>query len=161
MKLENQNSNLLASQLQQIINSKSEENLYEIIGNALYDSGLQISSLQYPEATIPITLNEDSTNFNILESIKFIEDTTAITKVEAIIRGKGLLKRIKTQLCTNETIKNFFTGDNKLTDNLKVIIPIILSLISSTLALGPVGLAIAVALIALLIKIGYEAYCAV
>ncbi|MFA5298250.1 MAG: hypothetical protein WC389_08605 [Lutibacter sp.] len=157
--LENQDYAQLAEQVQAIVESKSDDNLYEIIGNALYDSGLDIAPDEYPEAAIPITFDEKTVNFSILKSMKFVEDTTPISKSEAQRKGKKLWQRIKKELCGNEKIKDFFTGESNLKENLKTIIPIILGLISSTLALGPLGLAIAVAIIALLFKVGYQSYC--
>lgn len=41
--LKNQNYDELANQVQEIIDTKSKDDLYEIIGNALYDSGLDVS----------------------------------------------------------------------------------------------------------------------
>lgn len=157
--LKNQNYDELANQVQEIIDTKSKDDLYEIIGNALYDSGLDVSPEDYPEAAISLAIDINTKNFDFLKSVNFVEDTSPISKAEAKKKGKGLWKRIKTELCSNEKIRDFFTGNSDLKDNLKVIIPIILGLISSTLTLGPLGLAVAVAIIALLIKVGYQAYC--
>lgn len=157
--LKNQNYAELADQVKEITESKSEDNLYEIIGNALYDSGLELAPQGYTEAAIPLSMNLKTMNYDFLKSVNFVEDTTPISKSEAMKKGKGLWKRIKTELCSNNKIKDFFTGDSNLKDNLKMLIPIILGLVSSTLALGPLGLTIAVTIIALLIKIGYQEYC--
>lgn len=157
--LQNQDYEQLAQQVQNISKIKKEDELFEIIGNALYDSGLDVSPLSFPEATIPVTIDGETLKFNALNSLNFVEDTEPLTKEEAKKKGKGLFKRIKNELCGNESIKEFFTGKSDLKDNLKIILPVVLGLVSSTLTLGPIGLAIAVAVIALLLKVGYEAYC--
>lgn len=157
--LEQQDYDQLAKQVQIISETKQEDELFEIIGNALYDSGLDVSPANFIEATIPVAFDRTTLKFNILETIQFVENTEPITKEEAKKKGKKLLKRIKNELCSNEGVKDFFTGNSDLKDNLKVIIPLVLGLVSSTLTLGPIGLAIAVAVIALLLKVGYEAYC--
>lgn len=74
-------------------------------------------------------------------------------------KGRKLFERIKKAVCTNKEIRNFFTGDKDLQYYLKIGIPVILALVSPSLALGPLGLAIAVIIISLILKVGYEVYC--
>ena len=157
--LENQDYEELANEVQQIASTKSEDSLYEILGNAIYDSGLEISPIGFPEATMFRIRIKNSQKFNLIKTMDFVQNSAPLTKEEAKKEGKSLFQRIKKEICTNEKIKEFFTGESALRDYLKTIIPIILAIISSSLTLGPIGLAIAVAILALLIKVGYQAYC--
>ncbi len=159
--LENQDYEELAKEVQQIADTKSEDSLYEILGNAMYDSGLAVSPESFSEATTLRVSIKSNQKFNLIKAMDFVQNSTSLSKEEAKREGKSLFQRIKREICTNEKIKEFFTGNNALSDYLKTVIPIILAIISSSLALGPIGLAITVAILALLIKVGYQAYCGV
>ena len=80
----------------------------------------------------------------------------------AVESGKSFWQRLKDQIknaiCTNSTIKDFFTGDATLGKTLRVIVPIILTAIGITV-INPMLMAALVACISLLIKAGYNAYC--
>lgn len=69
------------------------------------------------------------------------------------------MKRIKQAICSNETIRELLTSEEKLKNHLKAAIPIVLGFISTSLSLGPIGLVLAIGAIAILIKIGYQKYC--
>lgn len=155
--LENKDTEQLAEQIDEIVNTKSKEQLFEIIGRGLYDSGLEVSDSNFPEATMPIF--SDNLNKAFLKSINFVEEDSVITATQARRKGKKLIARIKHEFCSNESIKKLFTGDGELKDYLKIIIPSVLAIVSSTLTLGTIGLAIAVSIIAIVIKSGYKSYC--
>lgn len=69
------------------------------------------------------------------------------------------MKRIKSFVCSNKQIKDLITSETKLKDHLKSGIPVVLGLVSTSLSLGPVGMVIAITIIAWLIKKGYQKYC--
>lgn len=159
--LEEQDYEKLAQDILEVSETKSEDELFEILGNALYDSGLDVAPESYDEAAIAVTFGEKATQFNILQTLDFVADSEPLAKKEAKKRGKGLFRRIKKAICSNEKIRDFLTGETELKDYLKTGIPVLLGLISSSLTLGPIGLAIATVIIALLIKVGYQKFCGI
>lgn len=157
--LENQDYEELANEVQKIADTKSEDSLYAVLGNALYNSGLEVAPYDYPEAVMAITSIKSKHKVDFIKTIDFVGNAVPMAKIDAKEQGKGFFQRIKKEICTNEKIREFFTGKSALADHLKIIIPIILGLISSSLALGPIGLAIVITILALILKVGYQTYC--
>jgi hypothetical protein len=154
---ENQNDDELAKEVQQITGTQSEESLYGVLCHALYNGGLEVAPLDYFEPVMAIASIKSKQKINFIKTLDFVGSAVPLAESEAKKQGKSFFQRIKKEICTK--IREFFTGGNTLREYLQTLIPIILGIISSSLALGPIGLAIAVAILALLIKVGYQAYC--
>ncbi len=66
--LEEQDYSELAQQIQEVAETKSEDELFEILGKALYESGLEVAPESYEVAAIPITFDGNANKFNIKNS---------------------------------------------------------------------------------------------
>lgn len=168
----------LANDIEEI--SKLDENeIYRTIGLALHREGL--TSNQTIEKTVFNPNKEDlnvshfnslnlfapKTDNNTLGSFSgkvvydFISKNEQIDYKNAEKEGEAFWETFKEKLriaiCTNENIVKLINGDGKLTDYLKVILPLIA--VGLGVSLSPVMLSIIIAALALLIKVGLQAYC--
>lgn len=153
--IESHVSNIVAN------NSKSTNELYSIIGKGLYYSNdVELN----PRGMVNLfsKTGVDKTWLTTHNAIKLLSENPSISRESAIESGKDFWDRLKEniqkKICTNKTIQNFFLGDTTLKDALKVIIPIILTAIGISV-INPMIMAAIIAIISLIIKVGYKAYC--
>lgn len=152
----------MALEIDEISQTNSEEELLAVLGNALHDSGLTVSSSNSFEILQPKMFNEGLEKFSMRKSMRFVSDTEPLTKPEAEAEGKRFWKRFKEKLnvaiCNDVKIKELIETQGTLKDYLIAGIPLILSALSITF-LNPLALAIVAAVFALIIKVGFQAYC--
>lgn len=77
--LENQDYEKMAQDILETSKTKSEDELFEILGNALYDSGLEISPEDYEEATIPISFEADTKQFNVFKTLNYVANSEPVS----------------------------------------------------------------------------------
>jgi hypothetical protein len=152
----------MAQEIQEISETQSEDSLLESLGNALHDSGLTISTANSFEILQPKAFNEATEKFSLKKSISFVADRTPITTSEAKEEGRKFWQRFKDKLrsaiCNDPKIKELLEGDGSLKDYLIAGIPLILSALGIG-ALNPLALAIVAAVVALIVKVGFQTYC--
>lgn len=160
--LSEQDLEKMAQEITEINESKSEEELFELIGNALHDSGLTVSTSEGFEVIEPKMYDEHVERFNFVKSLAYVADTQPLSPQDAKQEGKKLWQRIKDKvrnvICNDPEVRKLLEGGGTLKEYLKVLIPLILPALGLA-ALNPILLAIVVAIIALIIKIGVKAYC--
>jgi len=151
----------MAQEINEISETQSEETLLTILGNALHDSGLTISSSNSFEILQPKMFNEGTEKFSMKKSMKFVSDTDPLSPNEAEEEGRRFWQRFKDKLrvtiCNDPKIKELFEGDGSLKNYLIIGIPLILAALSITL--NPLGLVIIATVFALILKVGFQAYC--
>ncbi len=152
----------MAQEINEISETKSEEALFAIIGNALHDSGLTVSSSNSFEILNPKMFSEVTEKFNMKKSLEFVSETEPLSPDDAQAEGKKFWQRFKDKLkvtiCNDAKIKALLTGDGTLKDYLIAGIPLVLTALSIGV-LNPLALAIIAAVFALIIKVGFLAYC--
>lgn len=153
---------IMAQEINEISESKSENELYEIIGNALHDSGMTVSDSNNFEIIMPKAFDEKQERFSMLKAFNFVADTESLTKNKAEKEGRDFWDRfkdkLKTTICTNPQISALFNNEGKLKDYLIAGIPLILAALGIAM-LSPVWLAVIAAVFALIMKVGFKAYC--
>lgn len=152
----------MAQEITEISETQNERSLLTILGHALHDSGLKVSSANSFEILEPKTANKSNEKFNIKNSLRYVAETDPLTPDEAEAEGKKFWKRFKdklrTALCNDSKIKQLLEGEGTLKDYLIAGIPMVLSALGIAM-LNPVALAIIGASFALIIKVGFQAYC--
>jgi len=152
----------MAEQIENLVEQKSEKDLYMALGNALYDSGLDVNDEGETELVSSKFFKAGNQKVNLNESFDFVSDPTPQDKEKSKESGKKFWDRFKEELrdfiCNDEKIKALFQGDGKLKDYLMASIPIIISALGWA-AMGPLGLAILASVAALIGKVGFAAYC--
>jgi hypothetical protein len=142
-------------------NNKSENELYSVIGKSIHYSN-DVGMAPVGAKSLFAKTGTDKSWLTTANAINLLSETPSISKEAAVESGKSFWERlkgkIKNEICTNSTIKDFFTGDATLAKALRVIVPIILTAIGITV-INPMLMAALVACISLLIKAGYTAYC--
>lgn len=160
--LSEQDIEKMAQEIMEITESKSEDELFELIGNALHDSGLTVSTSESFSVIEPKMYDQHVENFNFVKSLAYVADTQPLSPHDAKQEGKKFWQRFKDKvrniICNDPEIRKLLEGDGTLKEYLKVLIPLILTALGLA-ALNPILLAIVVAIIALIIKIGIKAYC--
>lgn len=152
----------MADQIQSISDAKSEEELYEVIGNGLYDLGYDVAE---DESDAVIAVKHEIASYgqvNLSKAFSFVADNASLTIAAASSKGRGFWdrfeKKVKHFICTNPDIQELMNGNGSLREYVKVAIGLILSALG-IVALSPVALGIITAVIALIVKIGWQAYC--
>ena len=145
------------------LSNKNENYLYELIGNSLYDVGLDIATSDNQQLVKP-AMWDSAGNIKISRAVRYVMKTEPLIKEKAKTKGKKFWKRFKISLqntiCNNPQIVDILSGNvDKLKQGLKTIIPIILSVLGLTLC--PPALAIIASAIALILKVGINVYCKV
>lgn len=152
----------MAQEIQEISDQQSEDALFESIGNALHDSGLTTASDNSFEIIQPKVFNEAKEKFSMKKAYSFVADTTPLTIEESKEEGKRFWGRFKDKLkatiCNDTKIKALLLGDGTLKEYLIAGIPLILAALGIA-ALNPLALAIVGAVMALIVKVGFQAYC--
>jgi hypothetical protein len=152
----------MAQEIQEISETQTEDSLLETIGNALHDSGLTVSTANSFEILQPKAFSEATEKFSMKRSFSFVSDTTPMSTNEAKEEGRKFWQRFKDKLrsaiCNDSKIKELLEGDGTLKDYLIAGIPLILAALGIG-ALNPLALAIVAAVVALIVKVGFQAYC--
>lgn len=152
----------MAQEINEISETQSEESLFGILGNALHDSGLTVDTSNSFKILQPKMFNEDDEKFNMLKSMKFVSETKPLSVNEAEEEGRRFWGRFKDKLkvaiCTDSKIKELLKGDGTLKDYLIYGIPLIITALGIS-TLNPVALTIIASIFALIIKVGFQAYC--
>lgn len=152
----------MALEINEISQTKSETELLELIGNALHDSGMTVSTNDSFEIIRPKMFDEGIERFSIVKSYSFVANTNALKPKDAKKEGEKLWKRLKDKLrkviCTDPKIKELITGNGTLKDFLIAGIPLLLAALGIS-TLNPVLLAIIAAIFALILKVGFQEYC--
>jgi hypothetical protein len=152
----------MAQEIQEISDSQTEDSLMEIIGNALHDSGLTTSSDNSFLILQPKAFNEGIEKFSLKKSVSFVADTAPLTSVEAKEEGRRFWRRFRDKLrnaiCNDSKIRELLEGDGNLKDYLIAGIPLILAALGIGV-LNPLALAIIATVVALIVKVGFQAYC--
>ena len=151
----------IASDIDALDKAKDEEQLCELVGNALYDSGLSVTVSDASNAgdiLEPVVFESQGDDISIDKAVGFVMDTDALPKSVARRSGKNLMKRVRQAICNDPKLSKAFSDDATLKDCLKVIIPYLVNL----LKLGPLtapALVIIAGVVALILKVGYKSYC--
>jgi len=152
----------MAREIQEISETRTEDNLYEAIGYALYDSGYAVATSNSFAILQPKMYNERVEKFNMQKSIDYVADIQPLKADEARKEGKRFWGRFKNTLkkviCSDEKVAKLINGEGTLKDYLITGIPLIITALGAS-ALNPVVLAIVAAVLALIVKIGFAAYC--
>jgi hypothetical protein len=154
------------------LKSKDDKELYQALGNALYDNGFSTpkSKRSGPESAgmgpfglIPCMYDMYEEPYNITEAVKFVSDPTPISKTKAEREGKRFWKqmqdKLKEVICTDKNMQELLADENELADYLKQGIPLLLAALGIA-ALSPLWLSIVAIIFALIIKVGFKIYCA-
>jgi hypothetical protein len=153
---------LMADQIEQTSSNESEENLFKTLGNALHDGGYKVCSGTNYEIIEPKMFDQNTEKFNMMKSMKFVQDTSALSAYDAEKEGKKFFKRFKEKanaiICSEPKIKELINGEGTLKEYLMIGIPIVLAALSIA-ALNPLALTIIATIFAMIIKIGFAAYC--
>lgn len=152
----------MAAEIQKISKTSTEDVLYEAIGKALDDIGFAVAADKSFSIIQPKMVNAVGEKFSMMKSLNYVTNVKPVTKLNAKKEGKKFWKRFKDKLqkaiCNDPKIKELLTGNGTLKEYLIAGIPIILAAIGLSV-LNPVTLAIIAAVFALIIKVGFEAYC--
>ena len=152
----------MAMQIESLAEQKSEKDLYLALGNALYDSGIDVDANGNAELVSSKYFGTNKGRMNLNESFDFVSDATPLDSEESRSNGKKFWDRFRDELrkfiCENSKIKELFEGEGNLVDFLKISIPIIISALGWA-AMGPLGLTILASVAALIAKVGFTAYC--
>ena len=99
---------------------------------------------------------------SMLKSYDYVANVKPVTRTNANKEGKKFWKRFKKKkkkaICNDPKIKELMTGNGTLKDYLITGIPLVLAALGLGV-LNPVTLAIIAAVFALILKVGFEAYC--
>jgi hypothetical protein len=132
--------------------------LKSAIGNGLYDENLEVNEQAGKIVLEPKAIN---TPAFALQSFMFVKNPTPRNEEDSKQDGEKFFKRlnekIQKEICTNKTIYSLFMEENNLKSALSQILPIVLAGIA--VSLNAIGMAILIAILALIIKVGYQSYC--
>ncbi len=162
MQLSGNNLDNVARDVQKISEEMSETELYAIIGNALHDLGYTVAHSNDFEIITPKAYDEKSELISLYKSVSYVANTKALEKDEALKEGKSFWSRfgekLRSTICSDPKIKSLITGQGTLKDYLTIGIPMVLAALGVG-AINPVLLAIIAASFALIVKVGFKAYC--
>lgn len=162
MQLTEQDYEKMADDIIKISMEKSEDDLLLFIGNALHDSGYRVSTSENDDIIEPEMFNHHLEKVNLIKSLNFLMDKQSLTATRAKEDGGKFWRRFKEKLriaiCKDGKIKDIITGNGTLKDYLVIGIPLVLTALG-VVTLDPIFLAIIAATFALILKVGFEAYC--
>ena len=162
--LTDQDFDKMATEIQRISKNVSEEDLYTSLGRALDDLGYAVSSSRSFEILQPKMFGGTNERVNLAKSYDYVANVRPATKAKANKEGKKFWKRFKDKLqraiCNDPKIKDLLTGQGTLKEYLITGIPLVLAALGLGV-LNPVTLAIIAAVFALIVKVGFQAYCEV
>ena len=152
----------MAQEINEISQTKSETELLELIGTALHDSGLTVSTNKSSQIVQPKMFNENKEKFSVLKSLNFVVESEPLTPDDAKNEGEKFWYRFKDKLqkviCSDSRIKELITGNGTLKDFIVAGIPLVLVALGLA-TINPIFLAIIAAVFALIVKVGFQAYC--
>lgn len=153
---------VLAEQIE-TLSQQDENEIFKIIGNSLNREGYSVADDAEPGILQPkMMIDFPNRRIDPLKALEFANSPFKIKKVDARKTGKSFWKKfekkIKKEICSNESIKAIITGNGTLVDYLKAGIPILLTALGIT-AVNPTMLAVIIAVFALIVKVGYKTYC--
>ena len=142
------------------LSKRDETELYSSMGHALHDLGLIAS----PKKDVFFDrIDKSAGSVSALKAFRFVSQTTPLKSADAEKKGRKFFERfaekLNTIICSSQAIKDVIDGTASLKDNLKVLIPLILSTIGGGIVLGPVYISLIAAALAMIIKSGLRAYC--
>jgi len=147
---------------EEINENKSENELFQLIGEALHNSGFTVSTSNTVGIMQTKMFNQDVESISLIKSIDFLTETEPLSTEEAIEEGGKFWERFKDKLrsviCNDLKIKELIEGDGSLKDFLVIAIPLILAALGITV-LSPMLLIVIAAVFALIVKVGFNAYC--
>ncbi len=142
------------------LSKKEESELYQVLGHALNDLGIQASK---KKDVLFERADNETKEVSALKAFNFVANTKSLDEVEAETRGKKFLNdlnlKIQKTICQNQIIIDIINGDATLEDKLVVAIPAILVIIGGGIILGPAYLTLISIALAIIIRIGLSAYC--
>ncbi|MEL6732266.1 MAG: hypothetical protein AAFP83_14145 [Bacteroidota bacterium] len=157
-----QQLNQMSADIAKISGELSEEELFEVIGNGLHDLRLETGIIDEMVVLQPKGYNGNLDKFNMSAAVRHVQDRNPLSKEEAKEEGKKFWGRFKEQLrlaiCQDTKIKELIEGKGALKDYLLIGIPLVVATLGLT-ALNPVHLAIITTVFALILKVGFKAYC--
>lgn len=152
----------MANEITEISSTQSEDELFEIIGHALHDSGLTTSTTNSYEIFRPKMIDESKERLSMKKSLKFVGDTKPMATKTAKEEGKRFWKRFQAKLraaiCNEPKIRELLEGDGTLKDYLIAGVPLIFAALG-LVSLNPLALAIVAGVVALIVKVGFQSYC--
>ncbi len=151
----------MALEITTLSEENEEDDLLESIGNAMHDSGYTTATDDSEDLLQP-KMFDGLEKINLAKAVAFVDDTRALTREKARGEGKKFWKRFKEKLriaiCKDAALADLINGKGTLKQYLTVGIP----LVAAALGIGvinPVLLAIIAATFALILKVGFAAYC--
>ena len=160
--LTDQDFDKMATEIQRISRNASDDDLYTALGKALDDLGYTVSSSKSFEIIHPKMFGGANDKISMLKSYDYVANVKPVTRTNANKEGKKFWKRFKDKLqkaiCNDPKIKELMTGNGTLQVYLITGIPLVLAALGLGV-LNPVTLAIIAAVFALILKVGFEAYC--
>ena len=137
-----------------LLAEKDENELFAFIGNGMNSLGLSIADDDQTLFT-PVQLR----TYSMFSPFSLSDNQQAVDALELGKRsGERFKEKLRRIICSNERLREIIMGEGTLREKLIIAIPVILSLLGVT-ALAPPMLAIITAAIALIIRIGFQAYC--
>jgi hypothetical protein len=133
---------------------QDETELFALIGNGMNNMGLSIAD---DEQTlfVPVQLRTYKTFTPF--SVSYNQQAANTMELGRNF-GDQFREKLRRIICDNERLRTIIMGNGTLREKLVLAIPVILSLLGVT-ALAPPMLAIIAAAIALIVRIGFQAYC--
>ncbi len=138
-----------------MLEGKSEDEILGYVGKMLMTNGYTVSGNVEGNVIVPA----EPVNLQRSFAVFFPADNITKGMTAAAVEGKSFKKRLKYAVCTNETLIKLF-GDNANTsvrDIIKKGLPTVVTVLGGSI--GGFWLAVAAAALALLLKLGYKAYC--
>ncbi|HTL82387.1 MAG TPA: hypothetical protein VL651_11815 [Bacteroidia bacterium] len=139
--------------------SKSEDELFTVIGHGLNDSGLKASD---KNNVLFERVDRIAGKVSAKKAFNFVAATDPLDHDEAQRKGKVFWKKFKEKvrsiICDNKALSDVIEGNGTLEDKLKVIIPVVLAALGMA-AINPTLLLVISAALAIIAKAGFEAYC--
>lgn len=152
----------MATEIQRISRTATEDELYTALGKALDDLGYSVSSGASYNLVQPKMFANQGAHISMARSLDYVVNVKPMTKANAKKEGKKFWARFKAKLksaiCNDPKIKELLTGNGTFKDYLIAGIPLVLAALGLSV-LNPVLLAIITAVFALIAKVGFQAYC--
>jgi len=156
VELNDKNLDKMASEIEALCESRSEDELCEMIGNVLYDEGLAIAETD-DLMLVSAMYDAKKEDFSITKIADYVMDTKPIKKGKAKKEGKIFRDKLKKMICTNETIVKYFSKGGDLKEGIKFI----LEILKKTIPISQITLVVIAAAIALILKVGINKYCGI
>jgi hypothetical protein len=152
----------MASEIQSLSRNSPDDELFTAIGKGLDDLGYTVSTSRNYDLILPKMYGLAGDKVSMLKSFNYVANVKPVTKINAKKEGKKFWKRFKEKLqkaiCNDPKIRELMEGEGTLKDYLKVGIPLVMAALGLAV-LNPVVLAIIAAVFALIVRVGFKAYC--